>query len=283
MACLDCKWLVIYDNVESADLLMPYWPKASHGKAIITTRNHSSEYEPDTSGLETTSWYIKMSSDFLLLLLERNIGSDIQAEGDSTSELSKKLSGHALGISHMAGPIQRRSGPISEFIRICLKIQEGSWIWTAGCVWFSFATLEKLLGRSYEFSRSWYRRTSHNCSSNSRKTAVSQKISSFAPTSSSMIDAWKQRAQLILNAVSPRQPNPFWLFPSQTGQRYSCLFLPSNGANAISIISLSMSDRKPSITQLPWRSMPFPSSHMRLIDYTSSGLSAFVGFSTFSV
>ncbi|TEY42388.1 hypothetical protein BOTCAL_0391g00040 [Botryotinia calthae] len=52
---IDCEWLIVYDNVESADLLMPYWPEASHGKAIITTRNHSLAYEPATSGLEITS------------------------------------------------------------------------------------------------------------------------------------------------------------------------------------------------------------------------------------
>ncbi|OJJ42592.1 hypothetical protein ASPZODRAFT_125317 [Penicilliopsis zonata CBS 506.65] len=117
----DCRWLVVYDNVESTDLLMPYWPEASHGKAIITTRNHSLAYEPATSGLEITSWDAQTGSQFLLFLLKHNIGSDIQAEGDSAIELSQRLSGHALAISHMAGLIHRRSWSITEFMRIYSK------------------------------------------------------------------------------------------------------------------------------------------------------------------
>lgn len=69
----ECKWLVVYDNVESADILMPYWPEESHGKAIITTRNHSLAYKPATSGLEISSWDEKTGSEFLLFLLKRSI------------------------------------------------------------------------------------------------------------------------------------------------------------------------------------------------------------------
>jgi hypothetical protein len=135
---------VVYDNVESADLLMPYWPEASHGKAIITTRNSSLAYDLATSGLEITSWDTKTGSEFLLFLLKRNIGCDIQAEGDSASELSKKLSGHALGISHMAGLIHRRSWSVTEFMRIYLKNPRRAHESELQAVWdFSFATLEK--------------------------------------------------------------------------------------------------------------------------------------------
>lgn len=135
---------MVYDNVESADLLMPYWPEASHGKAIITTRNHSLAYEPATSGLEITSWDAKMGSEFLLFLLKRNIGSDIQVEGDSAIELSQKLSGHALAISHMAGLIHRRSWSIAEFMQIYLKNPKRAHQSELQAVWdLSFATLGK--------------------------------------------------------------------------------------------------------------------------------------------
>jgi hypothetical protein len=129
---------VVYDNVESADLLRPYWPEASHGKAIITTRNHSLAYEPATSGLEITSWDANTGS------AKSDIGSDIQAEGDSASELSKKLSGHASGIAHMAGLIDRRSWSIAEFMRIYLKNPRRAHESELQALWdFSFATLEK--------------------------------------------------------------------------------------------------------------------------------------------
>ena len=140
----DCKWLVVYDNVTSADLLMPYWPRASHGKAIITTRNHSLAFEPAGAGLEIQSWDAETGSKFLLFLLKTEIGKDLEAETGSALSLSEKLSGHALALSHMAGLIHRRSWSVSEFMAVYLKnprrvhnqgLQE---LWD-----FSFQSLEK--------------------------------------------------------------------------------------------------------------------------------------------
>lgn len=97
---------MVYDNVKDDKLLMPYWPEASHGKAIITTCNHTLVYKFATSGLEITSLDAKIGSQFLLFLLRDNIGRDIQAERVSAAELAEKLIGHALSISHMADLIQ---------------------------------------------------------------------------------------------------------------------------------------------------------------------------------
>ncbi len=140
----DRKWLVVYDNVEEDKLLLPYWPEASHGNAIITTRNHNLVYRFATSGLEITSWDTKTGSDFLLFLLKDNIGRDIKAEGVSAIEFTEKLSGHALGLSHMAGLIQRRSWSITEFMRIYLKDPRRLHKTELQAVWdVSFDTLEK--------------------------------------------------------------------------------------------------------------------------------------------
>lgn len=123
---------------------MPYWPEASHGKAIITTRNHTLVYKFATSGVEITSWDPKTGSDFLLFLLKDNIGRDIQAEGVSAAELAERLSGHALGLSHMAGLIQRRSWSITEFMRIYLKNPRRLHKTELQAVWdVSFDTLKK--------------------------------------------------------------------------------------------------------------------------------------------
>lgn len=123
---------------------MPYWPEASHGKAIITTRSHSLAYELATSSLEVTTWDEKHGSEFLLFLLTRSIGRDIQAEGSSATELSKKLSGHALAITHMAGLIHRRSWSIAEFMRIYSKNPKRAHESELESLWnFSFASLGK--------------------------------------------------------------------------------------------------------------------------------------------
>ncbi|OPB46038.1 hypothetical protein A0O28_0061580 [Trichoderma guizhouense] len=140
----DCKWLVVYDNVEDDSLLEPYWPKSSHGTAIITTRNHNLMHKFATSGLEITSWDAKTGSEFLLFLLKDNIGRDIQSERLSAVELAEKLGGHALGISHMAGLIQRKSCTIAEFMRIYLEDPKRLHKSELQAVWdASFGTLER--------------------------------------------------------------------------------------------------------------------------------------------
>ncbi|KAI4681757.1 uncharacterized protein J4E84_007352 [Alternaria hordeiaustralica] len=115
------RWLVVYDNVELAEILMPYWPGSSHGKAIITSRNHTLAFQPASSGIEILSWDPKTGSEFLFFLLKQAIGRDIQEEGISALELSTRLNGHALGISHMAGMIQDSDWSITEFMKAYRK------------------------------------------------------------------------------------------------------------------------------------------------------------------
>lgn len=102
-------------------MLMPYWPGSSQGKAIITTRNHSLAFQPASSGVEVTTWDPKRGSEFLLFLLKRGIGRDLEAEGNSALTLSERLSGHALAISQMAGIIHDGESTIQEFMTMYLR------------------------------------------------------------------------------------------------------------------------------------------------------------------
>ncbi|EKJ79604.1 hypothetical protein FPSE_00289 [Fusarium pseudograminearum CS3096] len=118
---VECTWLLIYGNVPSAGVLSGYWPIASRGHVIITTRNSSVAYRQASSAIEITSWDVTMGSEFLMFLLQREFGNDAKKEGISALELSRWLSGHALGISHMAGLIHKRSWTISEFMNVYLN------------------------------------------------------------------------------------------------------------------------------------------------------------------
>ncbi|OBT61237.1 hypothetical protein VE03_09669 [Pseudogymnoascus sp. 23342-1-I1] len=140
----DCRWLVIYNDVESSDLLMPYWPQATtHGKAIITTRNRSIAFDLSITEIEIPSWDIQTGTTFLLSLLKNNIINDIEAEKKSAYELSELLSGHALGILHMAGLIHGNSWSIAEFMRIYLENPKDAHKSKLEAIWdFSFKTLK---------------------------------------------------------------------------------------------------------------------------------------------
>ena len=118
---IDCRWLIVYDNIESVEMLLPYWPGSSQGKAIITTRNHSLAFEPASSGLAIPSWDAQTGSQFLLFLLKKGIGRDLEAEENSALALSERLSGHALAITHMAGLIHGAGLSIQEFMKIYSK------------------------------------------------------------------------------------------------------------------------------------------------------------------
>jgi hypothetical protein len=114
-----CQWLLVFDNVESVDLLMTYWPTASRGQAVITTRNHNFAFYPTDGGLEITEWDTKTGSQFLVHLLSTDIGNQLtEEEAHSAHELSLNLSGHALALSLMAGLIHRRSWSIEEFVEM---------------------------------------------------------------------------------------------------------------------------------------------------------------------
>lgn len=102
-------------------MLRPYWPGSSQGHALITTRNPSLAFEPASSGLEVASWDSETGSQFLLFLLRKSIGRDVEAEGNSALALSERLSGHALAISHMAGLIYQSDFSIQEFTTMYLK------------------------------------------------------------------------------------------------------------------------------------------------------------------
>lgn len=118
---VECSWLIVYDNVESPEVLMPYWPASSKGTAIITTRNDSLASEPASEGLEVTSWDAMTGSQFLLWLLKRRIGRDLALENESALALSERLGGHALIISQIAGLIQRCKFSITDFMVMYMK------------------------------------------------------------------------------------------------------------------------------------------------------------------
>ncbi|KAK8022424.1 hypothetical protein PG993_013191 [Apiospora rasikravindrae] len=142
----DCRWLIVYDNVESAQTLRPFWPRATNrGRAIVTTRNHSLGFDPAESGIEITSWDTDTGAAYLLFLLKKRIGRDIDSEGISARSLSGRLSGHALAISQMAGLIYEGEYSIQEFMTIYMKSpQSVHSIGGLGSLWqFVFESLDE--------------------------------------------------------------------------------------------------------------------------------------------
>lgn len=100
---------------------MIYWPASNQGRAIITTRNHSLAFESASVGLEVISWDIQTGSEFLLFLLEENVGRNLKAESTFALALFERLSGHALALSHMAALIYEGGFSVQEFMTMYLR------------------------------------------------------------------------------------------------------------------------------------------------------------------
>ncbi|KAF5000627.1 hypothetical protein FDECE_11164 [Fusarium decemcellulare] len=114
------RWLVVYDNVESFEVLHLHWPSsAAKGHALITTRNTTLAYEPAEIGIEVPAWDTETGSHFLLHLLSGHISADLlNSQTKSALELSDRLSGHALALARMGGVIHRRCWSIQQLVEV---------------------------------------------------------------------------------------------------------------------------------------------------------------------
>jgi hypothetical protein len=113
----DAKWVMVFDNVETTDLLLQYWPPAGRGDILVTTRNHNIAYEPAGDGIEVPYFNISEGSDLIMHLLRLDVARNVQqSEIIAATQLAEKLSGHALALSTMAGLIYRRRWSIREFL-----------------------------------------------------------------------------------------------------------------------------------------------------------------------
>lgn len=140
--------MLIFDNANDENVLIDYWPVASKGCALITTRNHNLAFQPADTGIEILPFGTEAGSGFLLHLLSLDIADKLTVqEAKSAHELSERLSGHALAISQMAGLIHRRSWSIEEFLAIydknTQKIHGSATGDSLDTVWYlSFKSLE---------------------------------------------------------------------------------------------------------------------------------------------
>ncbi|KAK2766901.1 hypothetical protein FQN54_006215 [Arachnomyces sp. PD_36] len=122
----ECKWMMIYDNAQTCEVLQEYWPlPGSDGQVLITTRNNSLGFDPAEASLEMLPWDTNTGSEFLLHFLEGQIrGEFFENESRSAYSLSEKLRGHPLALSNAGGLIIRRSWSISDVLEAYNKSKD---------------------------------------------------------------------------------------------------------------------------------------------------------------
>jgi hypothetical protein len=110
---LERNWLLIFDNAESWDTILPYWPRHP-GSAILTSRDYRLAKTPASGGEELLPFDAKESFDFFTNSVTDWSGDDTEVE--AAKELLAELDGHALAMSQIAGHINSYQMSVQEFL-----------------------------------------------------------------------------------------------------------------------------------------------------------------------
>src|SRR5690242_21078717 len=111
---LGSRWLLIYDNVESKDIINKYWPATTKGRVIITSRKQAFAIQPARGGLELSPFSLALGAKYIL----DNAGADPNSEADkkSSEELCKTLNGHPLALTQLSALAKRRTWELKRLL-----------------------------------------------------------------------------------------------------------------------------------------------------------------------
>ncbi|KAF2028394.1 hypothetical protein EK21DRAFT_90680 [Setomelanomma holmii] len=109
---LGSRWLFIYDNVESKDIINKYWPATTKGRVIITSRKHAFAIQHSPFSLVLGAEYIR-----------NNAGADLTSDADkkSSEELCKKLNGHPLALAQISALAEKRTWKLDKLLTMYKK------------------------------------------------------------------------------------------------------------------------------------------------------------------
>ncbi|KAH8587276.1 hypothetical protein B0O99DRAFT_656491 [Bisporella sp. PMI_857] len=112
----EVAWLLIFDNVRSADLLSEFWPPTgSSGSILITSRDTLAKtpFYQIKDGIDLPPLSNKDSAELLLKLTWRENNSE---EEGLSSLVADKLGGMPLALTQMAGVMIRQSLSFADFL-----------------------------------------------------------------------------------------------------------------------------------------------------------------------
>ncbi|KAJ3496070.1 hypothetical protein NLG97_g2939 [Lecanicillium saksenae] len=110
----DVPWLIIFDNVESNELLNQHWPKSGSGQVIVTCRSELIAASPAAHQFEVQPFGDQEAGELLLRLAGRP--EEDAAERNSAEQIANLLGGLPLGIDIIARQIQVKKKSMQEFL-----------------------------------------------------------------------------------------------------------------------------------------------------------------------
>lgn len=109
----ETPWLLVFDNVESNELLLQNWPTAGNGQIVVTCRSELSAASPAAQALEIPAFTVADSCQLLMKLASIR---DSDSEVEAATELGQLLGGLALAIDITARQILARKKSVKDFL-----------------------------------------------------------------------------------------------------------------------------------------------------------------------
>ncbi|UKZ88688.1 uncharacterized protein TrAFT101_004431 [Trichoderma asperellum] len=107
------KWLILFDNADNIDLMRDYWPMASQGSVLVTSRDPLAMTELATRGINLSP----MSPQECILLLQKQVGESPNPKSDQAAfQLARTLGNVPLAITQIATRIRRNHMTIDEYV-----------------------------------------------------------------------------------------------------------------------------------------------------------------------
>ena len=113
---VNCRWLLIFDNVDDLDVIESYIPRGGNGSVLITSKDPAakSRFFENGDGVDLDP----LSADEAATLLERLVvGTDEgldRSEQDAFATLASTSGGVPAAIVHMAESIRNESDSLQE-------------------------------------------------------------------------------------------------------------------------------------------------------------------------
>ncbi|CAI6101406.1 unnamed protein product, partial [Clonostachys chloroleuca] len=109
-------WILLFDNVESWDNILNYWPRHL-GSAIITSRDYRLAGRPAGEGEQVDTFNDSERFDFFKSSVE-SWSNDDSKEANAAKKLLTELDGVPLAIDQIAGLIKLCEMSVQEFLEL---------------------------------------------------------------------------------------------------------------------------------------------------------------------
>ena len=119
------NWLLVFDNVDEAITIVPFWPAGTCGSIIVTTQD-ATTVNLTSAAVNLNPMTVEEGSALIRKYLKRG-----QSEKSDAEQLSIELGGHPLAISHFAGYVTRSQCPLKHILQALQNRKHTLQIWSS--------------------------------------------------------------------------------------------------------------------------------------------------------